>query len=688
MGFCASHSADTSAGHTVLLLGVLCFTVFVAFAWGGSTEWQPIGPGGAPVLYIASDPAGSGLVVATTSSGVFVSQDDGQSWRYSGLFGLAPRVAVVSPTDAARMYVGTEHDSVLRSLDGGITWLSPTSTDPRLATVYTVAAAPDNADIVLAGGTGLFRSLDGGAHWSHLAFDAGVAGIAFDPTDASTIFVSVGSLQGQQGGIFRSTDGGATWVPIREGTLRYWSDGSSYYPLVLEFAVCARDAQTIYARTDRELFKSIDAGDHWQVVPVLPEATDSRYLQGVVVGSNDCSTVYVATLHHGVWKSSDGGQLWSPARSGLECGNCFSDGTGCSLEDAYYSPLNALAVASDGQLVAGTSYLGAFTSSDGGASWHGANSGLDATTVQAIAVAPGSTTALASIADAGMVVSRDAGRTWGLANPGIADPCGPNRFGPSGFALDCLDFDSLASSPDLAAVYIVGPCGAFTSQDRGATWSTWSICYTGEVAAEASATSGAASTRIAVDPLDPRVVYGGRCRSSDAGASWPVCGQLPEGRPAVAQAVDPFVQTTLYAGTDDGKVVVSHDSCASWGGITLDLETACGDRPGEVRAIVPDRRRQGTVYAAASCGIFVSRDGAATWTLSGLYGTDVRRLVVDSRQPGILYAATADPGVQWSRDGGATWAQLGTGLEGLTVSALALDPVTYTLFAGSAMLPS
>jgi hypothetical protein len=127
--------------------------------------------------------------------------------------------------------------------------------------------------------------------------------------------------------------------------------------------------------------------------------------------------------------------------------------------------------------------------------------------------------------------------------------------------------------------------------------------------------------------------------------------------------------------------VVSHDSCASWGAVTLDLKTACGDQPGEVRAIVPDPRRQGTVYAATSCGIFVSRDGAATWTSPGLHGTDVRRLVVDSRQPGILYAATADPGVQWSRDGGATWARLGTGLEGLTVSALALDPVTYTLFA-------
>jgi hypothetical protein len=333
--------------------------------------------------------------------------------------------------------------------------------------------------------------------------------------------------------------------------------------------------------------------------------------------------------------------------------------------------------------VVGTSYLGAFTSSNGGASWQAANKGLDGTTVQAVAVAPGSTTIVASIANVGMVVSRDAGRTWGLANPGIADPCGPNRFGPSGFALDCLDFDSLASSPDLAAVYIVGPCGAFTSQDRGATWSTWSICYTGAVAAGASAAGDAGSARIAVDPLDPRVVYGGRCRSSDAGTSWTVCGQLPEGRPAVAQAVDPFVQTTLYAGTDDGKVVVSHDSCASWGGITLDLETACGDRPGEVRAIVPDPRRQGTVYAAASCGsssVATVLPHGAAWPR----GTDVRSLLVDSRQPGILYAATADPGVQWSRDGGATWAPLGTGMEGLTVNALALDPFTYTLFAGTA----
>jgi photosystem II stability/assembly factor-like uncharacterized protein len=334
MGFWASHEADTRAGHTVLLLGALCFTVSAAFAWTGGSEWQPTGPGGGDVRHIASGPHGSGLFVATTSSGVFVSQDNGQSWRYGGLFGLVLRMAAISPSEPTRMFgVTDQSEGVYRSLDGGFTWLPLTATGLEFAHVGLVVVNPDNADIVLAGGTGLFRSLDGGAHWSHLAFDAGVAAIAYDPTDASTIFLSVGSLQGQPGGMFRSTDGGATWVPIREGTLRHGSDGSSYYPLVLEFAVCAGDSRTIYARTDRELFKSIDAGDHWQVISVLPEAAYSRYLQGVVVGSDDCSTVYVATLHHGVWKSSDGGLTWAPARSGLECGHCFSDGTGCSLED-------------------------------------------------------------------------------------------------------------------------------------------------------------------------------------------------------------------------------------------------------------------------------------------------------------------------------------------------------------------
>jgi len=655
-------------------LSVFCLLAIPSLVWGADAEWRPIGPGGGAVRHIASGPPGTDLVVATTSGGVFRSQDYGQSWRYSGLSGLQPRVAAISPSDPTKIFAGTSAHGVYRSLDGGSTWVPPLGTDPLLAAVNSVAVDPLNADVAWAGGVGLFKSSDGGGHWGYRAFNTAVAAITYDPTDPTTIFVSVAdrATAYERGGMFRSTDGGITWTPIREGTLRYYSDGTNYYPFVLEFAVCQGDSQTVYALTDREILKTSDAGDHWQSVSGLPPFAYGSYLKGIVVEANNCDAVYVATSAQGVWKTGNGGASWSPARVGLECGQCYSDGV-CDPENENYSPINALAAAAGqpGRLVAGTSYLGAFISSDGAASWQPANMGLTATSVQAIALQPESTTVFAGVEGGGVLRSADGGLTWSLANAGIGDPCGPNPFGPTGFEVNCLDISTIASPRGLPVIYAAAQCGVFTSWDRGGTWSRWP---NGEINRPGA---------LAVDPSDARVVYTDGFRSTDAGQMWTRCGPLPDNRYAVVLAVDPFERTTLYAAANGGKVVISRDGCASWGDVTLDLETRCSGGPKAVWAITPHPRLQNTVYAATSCGVFVSRDRGGTWGLLGLEGTEVRDLLVDARQPATFYAGTGGSGVQWSRDGGTTWAHFGTGIEGLTVNAIALDPVTYKLLAGT-----
>lgn len=76
-------------------------------------------------------------------------------------------------------------------------------------------------------------------------------------------------------------------------------------------------------------------------------------------------------------------------------------------------------------------------------------------------------------------------------------------------------------------------------------------------------------------------------------------------------------------------------------------------------------------------------DGGATFAPTGL-GHYSRRIVIDSRPPAILYAATGDAGVFQSPDAGATWNPANTGIENHVMWDLALDPVDpLRLFAAS-----
>lgn len=71
----------------------------------------------------------------------------------------------------------------------------------------------------------------------------------------------------------------------------------------------------------------------------------------------------------------------------------------------------------------------------------------------------------------------------------------------------------------------------------------------------------------------------------------------------------------------------------------------------------------------------VSSPLAAAWTRAGLYGADVRALVVDPAHPDVLYLGTSQGEVYASRDGAKTWfaPRTGTPFPGYVVDNLTID---------------
>jgi photosystem II stability/assembly factor-like uncharacterized protein len=73
----------------------------------------------------------------------------------------------------------------------------------------------------------------------------------------------------------------------------------------------------------------------------------------------------------------------------------------------------------------------------------------------------------------------------------------------------------------------------------------------------------------------------------------------------------------------------------------------------------------------------------SVWTGSGLEGETIRALAIDPATPTTLYAGTS-AGVFKSTDGGENWRTVNNGLANVDVRALAIDSVTpTTLYAGT-----
>jgi len=182
---------------------------------------------------------------------------------------------------------------------------------------------------------------------------------------------------------------------------------------------------------------------------------------------------------------------------------------------------------------------------------------------------------------------------------------------------------------------------------------------------------GGSVASFAIDPSRPRTVYAGTLydgvfKSTDGATSWtPARAGLP---PEFVQslAVDPTNPGTLYAALSASGVYRSIDGGAHWAvanqGLTDLFENA----------VAIDPSHTSTVYLGARAGLFISRDGAATWTAAPFPAPYVTALAVDAAS-GAVWAGTLNDGLYRSKDGGLTWAVQRHEPDS-SIRALALDP--------------
>jgi photosystem II stability/assembly factor-like uncharacterized protein len=171
-------------------------------------------------------------------------------------------------------------------------------------------------------------------------------------------------------------------------------------------------------------------------------------------------------------------------------------------------------------------------------------------------------------------------------------------------------------------------------------------------------------------------------RSTNGGEEWTAVGTgLPVGIVS-ALAIDPQTTSTIYAGTQSG-VYKTTNSGGSWE--PMNNGFAPDSTPSINKVVINPHNPSHLYVGTGGFGVWQSTDGGASWApaTSGITSSLINDLVMDPQRPDVLYAATSSGGVFRTTDGGGSWTAFNDGLTEDTIEAIAISPSGTCLHAGT-----
>ncbi len=210
---------------------------------------------------------------------------------------------------------------VFKTTDGGKTWKKVLFVDENTgavaisldqhhpATLYAAMWQAQRQPWKLTSGgpgSGLYKTTDGGAHWTNIShtpgFPAGILGkmgVSVSPADSRVVYVIA---QAKDGGVFRSDDGGATWKHVNsEMKLR---QRAFYYTAILADPVHPKVA---YAPNVDAMYKTTNGGTTWKSITQTASHGDNH-----IIWVNPRNTdILLEGNDGGAIVSTDGGKSWS-----------------------------------------------------------------------------------------------------------------------------------------------------------------------------------------------------------------------------------------------------------------------------------------------------------------------------------------------------------------------------------------
>jgi photosystem II stability/assembly factor-like uncharacterized protein len=482
----------------------------------------------------------------------------------------------------------------------------------------------------------------------------------------------------------------------------------------------------IYAGCGGGVYKSTDAGEHWQALPNSPAP-----VYRLAVNPLNPDILY-AGWDNGISKSSDGGRTWQLSLNSVHgIGNGARAPTGLAVDPIV--PKNVYATFANAVQI-GTTVHGPFCSStDGGQTWTetkpsavvGSNSPVNLTTIYSLAVDP----FIPSI----IYVSSPGG---GYSGKWRSLDSGQNFWFVSNDSSQIYGGNNLYAAPDESGVLYSYGFSVKRSNDRGSNWFDtfaprantqavishqgmgWAVLSAFDGADQNFPLGGVAKgyyspfsnpwtsfnyglgnglvSLFSVVALHPHVPYGAfaglasgvyRTDTMDNNGNWRPKNNGLTNAVVTCLAVAPDPQHTIYAGTWAGGIFKSTDRGKSWQAINQGLALPEAQKASGtslvISALAVERPNYFKLYAATNIGLFRSVDGGAHWLPTTLnYRAD--SVITDPQVPGTVYAIggydweTATSYATWrSTDAGQTWAPLSQYPGGVT---LVNGPTSYPIY--------
>ena len=171
--------------------------------------------------------------------GIYLSKDDGSSWRNMGLK-KSEHISkiIVHPTNSNIVWVASQgplwnkggERGVFKTTDGGVTWENVLKINEWTG-VTDIVINPQNPNILYAAswqrqrnvaaymgggpGTSIYKSVDGGDTWNKIdkglpKKNMGKIGLAISPQNPDILYAAI-ELERRKGAFYKSTDRGASW---------------------------------------------------------------------------------------------------------------------------------------------------------------------------------------------------------------------------------------------------------------------------------------------------------------------------------------------------------------------------------------------------------------------------------------------------------------------------------------------
>ncbi len=600
-------------------------------------------------------------------------------WTSGGPVGGLTIVSMATdPSSAAVLYASLLYGPLFKTADGGAHWSQLSLAVPAYNSVGAIAVDPTNSNIVYAAWYGVAKSTDGGTSWTGFGGpSAYIKSIVIDPVTPTTLY---GGSNGN--GVYKSTNSGSTWDLAASGLTN-----KSVTILVLDPA----SHLTLYAATSGGgVFKSTDGAGTWNAANT---GLGNLSVQGLTMDFGT-GKLYAGT-QSGVYMSSNGGASWSAA--GLAGQNLAT-----IIADPY------------GAVYAANGSGGLWKSSDGGTTWPSISAGLPGTRVYAIAPNPTTSGALhVGTTNGGVYSTTDSGTTWAAQNTGLG----------SHLKINEVTVDPVAPSH----LYAGSTDGIYKSTDGGSNWTR--IAFAGSSVQSIIADDSTTPTRlyasvwgsgvnvstdggttwnninngaflpnilcVGQDPNDASILYAGTngngfFKTTNGGTTWSdVSGTtLPAGANWGCVAFDKAHAGTLYAGRQDSdQIYKTVNAGSTWTSVYSGPDSG-------IYSIAVAPFNSNWVYAASygnTNGLIKSSNAGSSWTAlhSGLSCLGVRGVALDPVVPGTLYIGItgcqySPTGVYKSIDDGASWFGMNSGLGNTMVEVVALDPTNRaTVYAGT-----